>query len=62
MGVETGKNIGDLLNAKHVTWGWFQGGFAPTSATAGPVISGYNGDPTHTTMNGTITVGGPAIY
>jgi phospholipase C len=21
------KNIGDLLNAKNVTWGWFQGGF-----------------------------------
>ena len=26
----TGKNIGDLLNAKKVTWGWFQGGFRPT--------------------------------
>jgi phospholipase C len=23
-----GKNIGDLLNAKGITWGWFQGGFA----------------------------------
>jgi len=22
-----GKNIGDLLNAKRITWGWFQGGF-----------------------------------
>jgi len=22
-----GKNIGDLLNAQKVTWGWFQGGF-----------------------------------
>jgi phospholipase C len=22
-----GKNIGDLLNAKNITWGWFQGGF-----------------------------------
>jgi phospholipase C len=21
------KNIGDLLNAKNITWGWFQGGF-----------------------------------
>ena len=29
-----GRNIGDLLNAKGVTWGWFQGGFRPT-ATAG---------------------------
>ncbi|HEY3935155.1 MAG TPA: alkaline phosphatase family protein [Gemmatimonadales bacterium] len=23
----TGKNIGDLLNARAVAWGWFQGGF-----------------------------------
>jgi phospholipase C len=27
----SGKNVGDLLNAKKVTWGWFQGGFAATS-------------------------------
>src|ERR1700744_5528735 len=39
LGVETGKNIGDLLNAKHVTWGWFQGGFAPPSANS----AGYAG-------------------
>ncbi len=26
------KNIGDLLNAKKVSWGWFQGGFADCSA------------------------------
>ncbi len=26
------QNIGDLLNAKGVTWGWFQGGFKPTKA------------------------------
>ncbi|MEV4439786.1 alkaline phosphatase family protein, partial [Streptomyces sp. NPDC049577] len=25
-----GRNIGDLLNARHVTWGWFQGGFRPS--------------------------------
>ncbi len=25
-----GKNVGDLLNAAGVTWGWFQGGFAPS--------------------------------
>ena len=29
-----GRNIGDLLNASYVTWGWFQGGFTPTSAGA----------------------------
>jgi phospholipase C len=27
----TGKHVGDLLNAKNLTWGWFQGGFKPTS-------------------------------
>jgi phospholipase C len=32
--VMTGRNIGDLLNARSVTWGWFQGGFRPTT-TAG---------------------------
>jgi phospholipase C len=26
------RNIGDLLNAAGVTWGWFQGGFQPTTA------------------------------
>jgi phospholipase C len=25
------KNIGNLLNAKGITWGWFQGGFRPTT-------------------------------
>ncbi len=31
----TGKNIGDLLNTKHITWGWFEGGFRPTATTNG---------------------------
>src|ERR1700675_4155124 len=31
----SGTSIGDLLNAKGITWGWFQGGFAPTSTTSG---------------------------
>jgi phospholipase C len=30
----TGKNVGDLLNAKNLTWGWFQGGFGPTGYDA----------------------------
>jgi phospholipase C len=30
----SGKNIGDLLNAHNVSWGWFQGGFTPTSVAA----------------------------
>ncbi|HTT54509.1 MAG TPA: alkaline phosphatase family protein [Streptosporangiaceae bacterium] len=39
-GVMTGGNIGDLLNAGHVTWGWFQGGFAPTSHNSGGAVCG----------------------
>jgi phospholipase C len=39
-GVMTGENIGDLLNAKHITWGWFQGGFAPTSHNSGGAVCG----------------------
>ena len=34
-----GQNIGNLLNAKNVTWGWFEGGFSNCNAT-------------HTTTNG----------
>lgn len=26
-----GKNIGDLLNSKQITWGWFEGGFHPSN-------------------------------
>jgi phospholipase C len=33
--VMTGKNVGDLLNAAGVSWGWFYGDFAPVSITAG---------------------------
>ena len=31
-----GRNIGDVLNLNGVTWGWFEGGFARTSA---PVLN-----------------------
>jgi phospholipase C len=34
LAVTTGPNIGNLLNAEHITWGWFQGGFAPTATNA----------------------------
>ncbi len=30
----SGKNVGDLLNAKGVSWGWFQGGFRPSTPYA----------------------------
>ena len=39
------KNIGNLLNEKHVTWGWFQGGFRDCSQShankAGVVSKDY---------------------
>ena len=40
VGEMTGKNVGDLLNAAKVTWGWFQGGFAPTGTKKGFALCG----------------------
>lgn len=56
----TGKNVGDLLNAKGLTWGWFQGGFAPTGTDAqGRAICGAN----HTGLagNDAVTTSGDYI-
>jgi phospholipase C len=33
----SGKNIGDLLNARGVTWGWFYGDWTPTGNSGGKV-------------------------
>jgi phospholipase C len=50
----TDQNIGDLLNANGVTWGWFQGGFRETSG-----ISAVTGQPTTNTCQiGHADVGG----
>lgn len=42
----SGKNVGDLLNAKDLTWGWFEGGFRDTAAkhnnVAGVSSTDYN--------------------
>jgi phospholipase C len=47
----TGQNIGDLLNAKGLSWGWFQGGFRPsTSYTQALALTGAAGQPTSTFM------------
>jgi phospholipase C len=32
-----GPNVGDLLNRRHITWGWFQGGFRPAAAPNPPL-------------------------
>ena len=44
----SGENIGDLLNAGHVTWGWFEGGFAPTSTDSVGAVCGSS----HTNIGG----------
>jgi phospholipase C len=45
----SGKNIGDELNAAHVSWGWFQGGFRPTTSFAdAAAATGHAGQPTST--------------
>ena len=51
----SGQNIGDLLNAKGVTWGWFQGGFKPTTAYAGSGTYAVCGA-THTNIGGASVV------
>jgi phospholipase C len=63
-----GKNIGDLLNAENISWGWFQGGFAPTTAavlnpdgtTKTPAVcaashTGHPGVPNPTAQDGNLT-------
>ena len=47
-----GQNIGNLLNSKNITWGWFQGGFEPTGkATDGKAVC----DLKHQNINGTMS-------
>ena len=49
LAVATGKNIGDLLNTRNVSWGWFQGGFAPSGTnSAGFAVCGH----THENIGG----------
>jgi phospholipase C len=36
----TGRNVGNLLNEHHVTWGWFEGGFTPTATNEGKAVCG----------------------
>ncbi|MGW2641101.1 phospholipase C [Streptomyces sp. NPDC001348] len=52
-----GRNIGDLLNAKHVSWGWFQGGFRPSTAWDGKSGDYAKcGGATHTNVGGAAVV------
>lgn len=67
---KTGKNVGDLLNEKGVTWGWFEQGFAPTQpatlnadgSTKTPAVCGQSHPGHQFTLNGkTYVVQNPAI-
>ncbi|WP_031223928.1 phospholipase C [Streptomyces roseochromogenus] len=51
-----GKNIGDLLNTKKVSWGWFQGGFRPSTAWNGTSGSYAKCDTAHTNVGGASVV------
>ncbi|MFE9452181.1 phospholipase C [Streptomyces sp. NPDC006739] len=51
-----GRNIGDLLNAKGVSWGWFQGGFRPSTAWDGKQGDYAKCDSTHTNTGGAAAV------
>jgi phospholipase C len=42
--VVSGPNIGNLLNAKGLTWGWFSGGFKPTARVDGKAVCGSTHD------------------
>jgi phospholipase C len=45
----SGTNIGDELNADGLSWGWFQGGFRPTTGfAAAATATGHAGQPTST--------------
>jgi phospholipase C len=41
----TNQNIGTLLSAKGVSWGWFQGGFTPNTAFVPPAAGAAAGTP-----------------
>ncbi|MFJ5103558.1 phospholipase C [Streptomyces sp. NPDC088554] len=51
-----GKNIGDLLNAKGASWGWFQGGFRPSTAWDGAQGGYAKCATTHTNTGGAAVV------
>ncbi|MFG1806827.1 alkaline phosphatase family protein [Streptomyces sp. NPDC049040] len=52
-----GKNVGDLLNKQGVTWGWFQGGFRPSTPWDGKSgdYASCQGN-THTNVGGASSV------
>ncbi|MDQ1748157.1 MAG: phospholipase [Frankiaceae bacterium] len=55
----SGQNVGDLLNAKGLSWGWFEGGFRPTTSFADAATAvGHSGQPTSQFMPDEFKTGG----
>jgi phospholipase C len=52
LAVQHGTNVGDLLNKRKVSWGWFQGGFRPTGSAGGYSVCGA----THKNVGGNSSV------
>jgi phospholipase C len=46
-----GKNIGNLLNGKSITWGWFSAGFKLPSNRTGTITNDCNGRQSHTSTS-----------
>ncbi|MFI2764721.1 phospholipase C [Streptomyces echinatus] len=51
-----GRNIGHLLNARNVTWGWFQGGFRPSTPWNGTAGSHAKCRTAHANVGGATVV------
>jgi phospholipase C len=59
----SGKNIGDELNAAGVSWGWFEGGFRPsTSYTSALTDIGKSGQSTSTFIPDEFSSGDPTGF
>ncbi|MDF3299086.1 phospholipase C [Streptomyces tropicalis] len=51
-----GRNIGDVLNGRKVSWGWFQGGFRPSTPWDGKLGHYAQCDTAHTNVGGASVV------
>jgi phospholipase C len=55
----SGKNIGDLLNDAHLSWGFFEGGFRPTTSFAdAATATNHSGQATSTFLPDEFKAGG----
>ena len=59
VGSMSGKNIGDLLNAKNITWGFFEGGFDLSVTNSNMTTSCKRSSTSTTLTNSGVTAGQP---